>query len=378
MTLLFQPIQFGSLQLANKILIAPMCQYSANEQGELSYWHEQQWANYALSGAGMCIVEATAVQAEGRISYADLGLWNDMQRAQLKALLHKLKSLSPMPFAVQLAHAGRKASTDKPWQGKGQFAPNEEHGWQTVSASELPFQSHEHPPHALTQDEIQQVIADFASAAVRAVDAGFDLIEIHAAHGYLLHQFMSPLSNYRQDEYGGSLENRIRLTLEVFQAIQNAVPKGYPIGVRISATDWMDDAEGWNVESSVGLAKALEHLGAAYIHVSSGGLHVDQKIDLHAGYQTPFAHAIKQAVKIPVIAVGLITEAMQAEGILQYEQADAIAIARAILYDPRWPWHAAAELGEKIEIAPQYLRCQPHGFRTLFAPFKSTDTEVES
>ncbi|UIZ58122.1 NADH:flavin oxidoreductase/NADH oxidase [Acinetobacter sp. SCLZS86] len=378
MTLLFQPIQFGSLQLANKIIIAPMCQYSANEQGELSYWHEQQWANYALSGAGMCIVEATAVQAEGRISYADLGLWNDMQRAQLKALLHKVKSLSPMPFAVQLAHAGRKASTDKPWQGKGQFSPSDAHGWQTVSASELPFQPHEHPPHALTQDEIQQVIADFASAAVRAVDAGFDLIEIHAAHGYLLHQFMSPLSNHRQDEYGGSLENRIRLTLEVFQAIQNAVPKGYPIGVRISATDWMDDADGWNVESSVGLAKALEHLGAAYIHVSSGGLHVDQKIDVHAGYQTPFAHAIKQAVKIPVIAVGLITEAMQAEGILQYEQADAIAIARAILYDPRWPWHAAAELGEKIEIAPQYLRCQPHGFRTLFAPFKSTDTEVES
>ncbi len=378
MTLLFQPIQFGSLQLANKIVIAPMCQYSANEQGELSYWHEQQWANYALSGAGMCIVEATAVQAAGRISYADLGLWNDMQRAQMKALLHKVKSISPMPFAVQLAHAGRKASTDKPWQGKGQFSPSDAHGWQTVSASELPFQSHEHPPHALTQDEIQQVIADFASAAVRAVDAGFDLIEIHAAHGYLLHQFMSPLSNHRQDEYGGSLENRIRLTLEVFQAIQNAVPQGYPIGVRISATDWMDDAEGWNVESSVGLAKALEHLGAAYIHVSSGGLHVDQKIDLHAGYQTPFAHAIKQAVKIPVIAVGLITEAMQAEGILQYEQADAIAIARAILYDPRWPWHAAAELGEKIEIAPQYLRCQPHGFRTLFAPFKSTDTEVES
>lgn len=378
MTLLFQPIQFGSLQLANKIVIAPMCQYSANEQGELSYWHEQQWANYALSGAGMCIVEATAVQAAGRISYADLGLWNDMQRAQMKALLHKVKSISPMPFAVQLAHAGRKASTDKPWQGKGQFSPSDAHGWQTVSASELPFQSHEHPPHALTQDEIQQVIADFASAAVRAVDAGFDLIEIHAAHGYLLHQFMSPLSNHRQDEYGGSLENRIRLTLEVFQAIQNAVPQGYPIGVRISATDWIDDAEGWNVESSVGLAKALEHLGAAYIHVSSGGLHVDQKIDLHAGYQTPFAHAIKQAVKIPVIAVGLITEAMQAEGILQYEQADAIAIARAILYDPRWPWHAAAELGEKIEIAPQYLRCQPHGFRTLFAPFKSTDTEVES
>ena len=369
MTLLFQPIQFGSLQLANKIVIAPMCQYSANEQGELSYWHEQQWANYALSGAGMCIVEATAVQAEGRISYADLGLWNDMQRAQMKALLHKVKSLSPMPFAVQLAHAGRKASTDKPWQDKGQFAPNEEHGWQTVSASGLPFQSHEHPPHALTQDEIQQVIADFASAAVRAVDAGFDLIEIHAAHGYLLHQFMSPLSNHRQDEYGGSLENRIRLTLEVFQAIQNAVPQGYPIGVRISATDWMQPTVSWDIESSIGLSLALQQLGAAYIHVSSGGLHELQDIKIGANYQVPFAEQIKSKVSIPVIAVGLITEPEQAEAILQNDQADAIALARAIQYDPRWPWHAAAALGAEIEISPQYLRCQPHGLKQLFKPF---------
>ncbi|NNG81915.1 tRNA-dihydrouridine synthase [Acinetobacter sp. ANC 5378] len=369
MSLLFESIQFGKLKLSNKIIIAPMCQYSATEQGEVTYWHEQQWANYALSGAGLCIVEATAVQSEGRISYADLGLWNDAQRDQIKTLLKKIKTLSPMPFAVQLAHAGRKASTDKPWNGRDQFKPEEAHGWQTVSASDLPFNPTDHPPHALTQDEIQKVIQDFADAAVRAVDAGFDLIEVHAAHGYLLHQFMSPLSNKRTDEYGGSFENRIRLTLEVFQAIKNAVPHDYPIGMRISATDWMDGQDSWNVESSVGLSKALEQLGAVYIHVSSGGLHAKQKIKIGANYQVPFAEAVKKVVHIPVIAVGMITEAQQAESILKSEQADAIALARAMLYEPRWPWHAAAALGANIEIAPQYLRCQPHGLKELFKAF---------
>lgn len=373
MTLLFKPLQFGQLTLSNRILIAPMCQYSANEQGELSFWHEQQWANYALSGAGLCIVEATAVQPEGRISYADLGLWNDQQATQMKSLLTKVRTVSPMPFAVQLAHAGRKASTDKPWQGRGQIAPEHAHGWQSVSASDIPFSEKDHAPHALSHAEIQQIIADFASAAKRAVHAGFDLIELHAAHGYLLHQFMSPLSNHRTDEYGGSFANRIRFTLQVLQAMKDAVPEGYPIGVHISATDWMDHVDSWTLEQSVELAQALEQLGAAYIHVSSAGLHEAQKIDVHASYQVPFAEAVKQAVKIPVIAVGLITEAMQAEGILQYEQADAIAIARAILYDPRWPWHAAAELGEVIAIAPQYLRCQPHALNSQFKPFSLED-----
>ena len=370
MALLFEPIHFGTLELDNRIIIAPMCQYSANDKGELSYWHEQQWANYALSGAGLCIIEATAVQPEGRISYADLGLWNDLQRAQMKALLAKVKTLSPMPFAVQLAHAGRKASTDKPWLGKDQFAPDHAQGWQTVSASNLPFNPTDHAPHALSLNEIEQVIADFASAAVRAVDAGFDLIEIHAAHGYLLHQFMSPLSNVRDDEYGGSFENRIHLTLEVFQAMKQVVPEGYPIGVRLSATDWMDAQGGWNIQSTVGVAKALEQLGAAYIHVSSAGLHAQQSIEIGPSYQVPFAHAIKQAVhRIPVISVGLITEAVQAEEILQNQYADAIGLARAMLYDPRWPWHAAAELGGQIAIAPQYLRSQPHGLKDLFHPF---------
>ena len=369
MALLFEPIQFGTLTLNNRIVIAPMCQYSATEQGEPTYWHEQQWANYALSGAGLCIVEASAVQARGRISYADLGIWNDTQRDQIKTVLSKVRTLSPMPFAIQLAHAGRKASTDTPWGGQGQLAPKHAQGWQTVSASELAFNPTDHAPHALSKTEIQEIIQDFAAAAIRAVEAGFDLIELHAAHGYLLHQFMSPLSNQREDEYGGSFENRIRLTLEVLQAVKNAVPQGYPIGVRISATDWMDGQNSWDLKSTIGLSKALEQLGAVYIHVSSGGLHVEQQIAIGAGYQVPFADAIKQVLRIPVIAVGLITEVEQAEHILQSGQADAIGLARAMLYDPRWPWHAAAQLGETIAITPQYLRCQPHSLKTLFKSF---------
>ena len=372
MSKLFEAIQFGDLTLSNRIIIAPMCQYSANEAGEISYWHEQQWANYALSGAGLCIVEATAVQPEGRISYADVGLWNDQQRDQIKTLLTKVKSLSPMPFAVQLAHAGRKASTDKPWLGRGQFAPEHPHGWQTVSASTTAFAETDLAPRALTLDEIEVVKQDFVAAAQRAVDAGFDLIEIHAAHGYLLHQFLSPLSNQRQDQYGGSLENRMRLTLEVLSAILAVVPQGFPVGVRISATDWMESQtdSSWTLEQSVELAKQLEQHGAAYVHVSSGGLHEKQHIDIEPNYQVPFAEEIKKHVAIPVIAVGLITEGQQAELIVRHHQADAIAVARAILYDPRWPWHVAASMGESIDIAPQYLRCQPHGFKSLFHAFE--------
>lgn len=374
MSKLFETIQFADLTLKNRVIIAPMCQYSATEAGEVSYWHEQQWANYALSGAGLCIVEATAVQAEGRITYADLGLWNDQQRDQIKTLLQKVKTLSPMPFGVQLAHAGRKASTDKPWQGRGQLSPTDAHGWQTVAPSAIAFSEKDLAPHALTLEEIQAVKHDFVAAAQRAVDAGFDLIELHAAHGYLLHQFLSPLSNQRQDQYGGSLENRMRLTLEVLSAVLAVVPQGFPVGVRISATDWMEsqaDAS-WTLESSVELSKQLEKVGAAYVHVSSGGLHEKQHIDIEPNYQVPFATEIKQHVHIPVIAVGLITESQQAEMIVRHHQADAIALARAILYDPRWVWHAAVSLGESIQVAPQYLRSQPHGFKNLFHAFSES------
>ena len=365
MSLLFQPIKFSSLQLNNRMIIAPMCQYSATTEGEPTFWHAQQWANFALSGAGLTIIEATAVQAVGRISYADLGLWNDQQRDKIKTMLADVKNnTSNALFAVQLAHAGRKASSIKPWHGGGQLPPNHEDGWQTVSASTLPFNPENTIPHALTLPEIEQLKQDFASAAVRAVEAGFDLIEIHAAHGYLLHQFLSPLSNLRQDEYGGSLENRLRLTLEVVDAIKQAVPQDYPVGIRISATDWVEG--GWDLASSIVLAKLLDAMGVAYIHVSTAGLHPEQKIDIKPNYQVPFAEAIKAEVKTPVIAVGLITEPKQAEQILQDGQADAIGIARAILYQPRWPWQAAVELGETIGIAPQYLRCAPHGQHAHF------------
>ncbi len=296
MPLLFQPIHLGDINLTNKIVIAPIC--DTQPMMRVS-WAIGMGDNGPLCfvRCGLCIVEATAVQAVGRISFADLGLWNDLQRAQMKALLRKVKTLSPMPFAIQLAHAGRKASTDRPWSGKGQIKPNEPHGWRTVSASDVPFKPEEHAPHALSVTEMQDIIDDFASAAVRAVDAGFELIELHAAHGYLLHQFMSPLSNRRTNEYGGSFENRIRFTLEVFQAIKQAVPENYPVGIRLSATDWMESTatESWDIDSTVGLSKALEQLGAAYIHISSGGLHVEQDIQIKPKYQVPFAHAVKRS-----------------------------------------------------------------------------------
>ena len=367
MSLLFQSIHFGSLTLNNRIIIAPMCQYSSQTNGEPSFWHAQQWANFALSGAGLVIIEATAVQPEGRISYADLGLWNDTQRDKIKSLLSEIKQYAPTPFAVQLAHAGRKASSIKPWHGGGQLPATHEDGWQTVSASEIPFNLTDTVPTALSLEQIEQIKVDFAAAAKRAVEAGFDLLEIHAAHGYLLHQFLSPLSNLRTDSYGGSLENRLRLTLEIVDAIKQAVPTDYPVGIRISATDWVEG--GWDVESSITLATLLDEIGVAYIHVSTAGLHRDQNIEIKENYQVPFAEAIKKQVNTPVIAVGLITEPQQAEDILQKQQADAIGIARAILYQPRWPWQAAVQLGENISIAPQYLRSAPRGQHQHFSGF---------
>lgn len=369
MSLLFTPIRFGSLQLPNRIVIAPMCQYSAQTDGEVTFWHAQQWANFALSGASLVIVEATAVQAQGRISYADLGLWNDQQRDKIKTTLAEIKHYAPTAFAVQLAHAGRKASTSKAWHGPHQLSPDHPEGWQTVAPSAVAFSADQHPPQALTLEEIVQIKQDFVSAAKRAVEAGFDLIEIHAAHGYLLHQFLSPLSNLRTDGYGGSLENRMRLTLEVIDALRQAVPRDYPIGIRISATDWMED--GWDLDSSIILSQLLEELGVAYIHVSSAGLHAQQKIEIKPSYQVPFAAKIKANIKqVPIISVGLITEPKQAEQILQDQKADAIGIARTILYQPRWPWQAAAELGETIQITPQYLRCAPRNQQKLFVSYE--------
>ncbi|MES2188149.1 MAG: NADH:flavin oxidoreductase/NADH oxidase [Pseudomonadota bacterium] len=366
MSQLFSPLRLGRLELDNRIVIAPMCQYSADE-GNATDWHQVHLGQLALSGAGLLIIEASAVEARGRITWADLGLWNDANEAALAGVLASIRQYSAMPIGIQLAHAGRKASTTRPWEGGGRaIAPDARNGWQTLSASAVPFRDGDPAPTAASPQDIAGVVEAFAAAARRADRLDLAAIEIHAAHGYLLHQFLSPLSNQRQDAYGGSLDNRMRLTLEVFDAVRAAVPKHRAVGVRISATDWVEG--GWDLAQSIALAQALEARGCDYLHVSSGALSPAQQIPLSPGYQVPFADAIKQAVdKMPVIAVGLITEAKQAETILEKGQADAIALARAMLYDPRWPWHAAAELGASVRAVPQYLRSEPHGVKGLFA-----------
>jgi 2,4-dienoyl-CoA reductase-like NADH-dependent reductase (Old Yellow Enzyme family) len=362
MSQLFSPLEIGKLSLENRIVIAPMCQYSA-EQGRATAWHRIHLGNLSLSGAGLLIVEAAAVQEDGRITPQDLGLWNDETEAALADVLKDIRQYSTMPLGIQLSHAGRKASTDVPWRGGGFLTP-EQHGWQTKAPSALPFNDGDGTPHALSLAELDEVKQAFVESAKRADRLGFELIEVHAAHGYLLHQFLSPLANKRDDNYGGSLENRMRFVLEVFSAVRAAVPASKPVGVRISATDWVEG--GWDIEQSVALSQALEAIGCDYMHVSSGGLAPQQQISVGPNYQVPFAEAVKKAVTIPVIAVGLITEPKQAEAVLHSLQADAVALARGMLYDPRWPWHAAAELGEKVQAPPQYWRCEPHEVKGLF------------
>ena len=363
MSHLFSPLALGPLELPNRIVIAPMCQYSA-EDGRPGNWHAMHYGQLAQSGAGLLIAEATAVQANGRISWADTGLWDDACAAAWRPVLAGIRTWSSMPLGIQLAHAGRKASCHRPWDGGAQLDAGDRRGWPTVSASELPYAAGEQAPLALDEAGIARLVGDFAAAARRAQALGFDLIEIHAAHGYLLHQFLSPLSNTRSDAWGGSLENRMALLLAVFDAVKAAVADDIAVGVRISATDWVEG--GWDLAQSIELAKVLDARGCHFLHVSSGGLDARQQIPVGPGYQVPLAQAIKAGVVMPVIAVGLITEPGHAEAIVASGQADAIALARGILYDPRWPWHAAAALGVQATAAPQYLRCQPHHLRGLF------------
>ncbi|MTD38528.1 oxidoreductase [Erwinia sp. CPCC 100877] len=363
MSQLFTPVKLGNLSLENRIVIAPMCQYSA-ERGLATAWHRIHLGNLALSGAGLLILEAAAVEPDGRITPQDLGLWDDETEQALGEVLKDVRQYSPMPIGIQLGHAGRKASTDVPWRG-GSFLMPEQGGWQTSAPSALPFHNSDGVPQALTKARIEEIKQAFIDSAIRADRLGLDLIEVHAAHGYLLHQFLSPLSNRRDDEYGGTLENRMRLTLEVFREVRRVFPADKPVGVRISATDWVEG--GWDIEQSVALSQALEKEGCAYVHVSSGGLSPEQKISVGPNYQVPFSAAVKKAVSIPVIAVGLITEPEQAEAVLVDQEADIIALARGILYDPRWPWHAAAKLGAKVYAPDQYLRCEPHDVKGLFS-----------
>jgi 2,4-dienoyl-CoA reductase-like NADH-dependent reductase (Old Yellow Enzyme family) len=302
------------------------------------------------------------VEPESRITYADVGLYSHANEAAFARVLGMIRQFSEIPVAVQLAHAGRKASCETPWLGGAQIPPESANGWRTDAPSAKPFAGADAPPKTLSREGMMRIRDAFAAAARRAGKLGIDAIQVHGAHGYLLHQFMSPISNARDDDYGGSLENRMRFPLEVFDAVRENFPAGRPVSVRVSGTDWIEG--GWTIEDTCVFAQELEKRGCAAIHVSSGGLAAAQ-IPVGPNYQVPLSAKVKGAVKIPVVAVGLITEFEQAEKILADGAADLIALARAMLYDPRWPWHAAAHFGEQVAAPPQYFRAQPHG-RNLF------------
>jgi 2,4-dienoyl-CoA reductase-like NADH-dependent reductase (Old Yellow Enzyme family) len=363
MSVLLTPFQVGALGLANRVVIAPMCQYSA-VSGCMTDWHLIHLGHLALSGAALLTIEATAVLPEGRITYADVGLWNEATEAAIARTLESIRRWSDMRIAIQLAHAGRKASTEVPWKDGMQISPDHANGWQTVAPSAIPYQEGQHPPVALDRYGLTRVREGFVAAARRAARLGIDAVQLHGAHGYLLHQFLSPLSNRRDDEYGGSLENRMRFPLEVFDAVRGVFPAERPVTMRVSGTDWVNG--GWDIEQTIVFAQALESRGCAAIHVSSGGLTPSQKIPVGPSYQVPLARAVKSATGMPVIAVGLITEFEQAEAIVGTGDADLIALARTILYNPRWPWHAAAHFGAQVQAPDQYLRSQPRQYPDLF------------
>jgi 2,4-dienoyl-CoA reductase-like NADH-dependent reductase (Old Yellow Enzyme family) len=362
MSALFSSLALRSVALPNRIVISPMCQYSA-EDGAATAWHMIHLGHLALSGAGMLCIEATAVEPEGRITLGDLGLFNDATEAALKPVLAAIRRYSKTAVTIQLAHAGRKASSRLPWEG-GQQLPESEGGWTACAPSALPQKDGETLPVALDQKGLDRVRQAFVESAKRAARLGIDAIEVHSAHGYLLHEFLSPISNRRSDDYGGSLENRMRFPLEVFDAVRAAFPADRPVGVRVSASDWVEG--GWDIEQTIAYTKELQKRGADWLDASSGGVSPAQQIELGPGYQVPFAEAVKKATGINTIAVGLITDVKQAEDIVASGKADLVALARAALYDPRWPWHAAAQLGATVQAPPQYWRSPPHELKDLF------------
>jgi 2,4-dienoyl-CoA reductase-like NADH-dependent reductase (Old Yellow Enzyme family) len=359
---LFTPITFRSVELANRIMVSPMCQYSAVD-GSATDWHLIHLGHLALGGAGLLCVEATAVEAAGRITPGCLGLYSDANERALERVVGTARASSPIKLAIQIAHAGRKASSAVPWRG-GQLIPPDQGGWRPVAPSALPQLAGEAPPEALDEAGIARVKAAFVAATQRAARLGFDALELHSAHGYLLHEFLSPLSNRRADEYGGTLENRMRLPLEVFDAIRAAWPGDKPLGVRVSATDWVEG--GWEIEQCIALARELARRGCDWIDCSSGGVSPQQKIPLGPGYQVPFAKRIRAETGVRTIAVGLITDPRQAEAIVASGEADVVALARAMLYDPRWAWHAAAALGAVAHAPEQYWRCPPREAGRVF------------
>ncbi len=353
MTKLFSPFEIRSIQLKNRIAISPMCQYSA-EDGFSNDWHLVHLGSRAVGGAGLIIAEACAVAPEGRISPYDIGLWKDEHISNLKRITTFIEAQGSVP-AIQLAHAGRKASCAQPWKG-GEMLRKDEGGWQTVAPSAIPFNDMYPMPLALSIEGIDQLVNNFKDAAKRALDAGFKIIEIHAAHGYLIHEFFSPLSNQRTDVYGGSFQNRIRFLCEIVTAVQEVWPTNLPIFVRISATDWVDG--GWSIDESIALSRILKEMGIDLIDCSSGGNISNVRIPLAPGYQVPFSKKIKETTGIATAAVGLITDAHQAENILINEEADLILFARESLRNPYFPLNAASALNENIDWPIQYARAK--------------------
>jgi 2,4-dienoyl-CoA reductase-like NADH-dependent reductase (Old Yellow Enzyme family) len=353
MSTLFSPLSIKSVTLKNRIVVSPMCQYSSID-GFANDWHLVHLGSRAVGGAALIIQEASAVSPEGRITYGDMGIWKDDHITELRQITDFIHANGSVA-GIQLAHAGRKASCEKPWLGGHQIRTGENH-WQTVAPSPIPFREDEMIPHALTTSEIASVIEDFKNAAARSLKAGFKVIEIHAAHGYLINQFLSPLSNIRTDQYGGSFENRTRFLFQIIEAIQDVWPATLPLFVRISASDWVDD--GWTIEDSVELSRLLKGKGVDCIDASSGGSVSYAKISAGPGYQVPFAAEIKKQAGILTAAVGIITNAQQAETILQQQQADLIVMAREHLRDPYFALHAAKELGDNIQWPVQYERAK--------------------
>jgi NADPH2 dehydrogenase len=352
---LFSPLAIGGLTLPNRIVVAPMCQYSA-EEGVPGDWHLVHLGQFAQGGPGLILAEATGVSPEGRITPGCTGLYSDACEAGFARIVAFCRSVGHARIGIQLSHSGRKGSTVAPWLGGG-WLGEEAGGWQTLAPSAVPYLPGWPEPLALDAAGLDRIRDAFAAAAQRAARAGFDLIELHAAHGYLLHEFLSPLTNRRTDAWGGDLAGRMRFPLEVFEAVRAVFPADRPVTVRLSATDWIEG--GWDVAQSIAFVRELEARGCAAIHVSSGGLDQRQRLTVGPGYQTGFAAAIRAATDLPVIAVGQITEPMQAETILVTGQADAVALARGMLWDPRWTWRAAVALGEEVQIPAPYARANP-------------------
>ncbi len=350
---LFSPLSLRGLDLANRIVVAPMCQYSADD-GSMTDWHLMHLGQYAVSGAGLVFVEATGVEAAGRITPGCTGLYSDANEAAMRRVVQFYRDYGNARLGVQLAHAGRKASCETPWRGRAPMAGDDLRSWEVFAPSARAYDDASATPTALDQDGLARIKQAFVDAARRALRVGFDTIEVHCAHGYLLHEFLSPLSNGRKDDYGGGLENRLRFPLEVFDAVRAVCPEDFPVGVRTSATDWIDG--GWDVGDTVAFAQALAERGCDYIDVSSGGNSPDQKMITGPGYQISFAAEVRQGSGLTTIAVGEITDPRQADTIIASGQADMVALARGMLYDPRWPWHAAAALGEVAPFPPQYQR----------------------